>query len=78
MPGDLSRGFAQDRRVTNLPLAHERRCCEVTLLTEDRQEALKAFAEKRKPSSPANTYTPARMSDQTSTELARISARPGA
>jgi methylglutaconyl-CoA hydratase len=37
----------------DLPLAqaleHERRCYEVTLLTEDRQEALKAFAEKRKP-----------------------------
>ena len=37
----------------SLPLAqgleHERRCYEVTLLTEDRQEALRAFAEKRPP-----------------------------
>jgi len=30
-------------------LEHERRCYEVTLLTEDRQEALRAFAEKRPP-----------------------------
>ena len=37
----------------SLPLAqgleHERRCYEVTLLTEDRQEALRAFSEKRPP-----------------------------